>query len=214
MHHKLEEQIQIDMPNPLLAEYLNAKYKSKYSIEREGCAAVEKIVFIDSDGLVRACRDCIKSVGDLKKDKLQDIFYRFSSFMRMKREYFCQKQCECIYSHMCNNCCLSKENKKESICYAVEKRYSIATLEQQRKFFLKKDICMYASESEDFYNVLYLDVQEKVEYELIGYQILQCVKEKALTSIEVADIIGLESSLIFRFLIQEYSKGHVDIEEV
>lgn len=58
-----------------------------------------------------------------------------------------------------------------------------------------------------------VNLQEQVSYEAAGYYILKAISEKAKTSLEIAKELNMDSELVFRFLIQEYTKSHVNMLE-
>ena len=61
----------------------------------------------------------------------------------------------------------------------------------------------------DFFAVYYLSLNERIEYEQVGFIILKLIRDKALSAETISDIIGIDKEIIFQFLVQEQSKSHV-----
>lgn len=205
----LEDKIIIDVFNPLMAEYLNAKYGTKYRVDINSCEAVENVIYLDSKGNLKSCRRNIDSIGDLKKDSIEDVFSIFSSFLRKKRMHNSIKECECIHKDICNVCCFSNNKEKEKICYEIEKRYKDFIQYQEIIFGVDKTVCFY--EEKDFYEIFYYNTKEFVEYESCGYMILKLLSADNMTSREIANKVNMDNEVVFRFLIQEYAKNHLNM---
>jgi len=209
----LKDKVFIEISIPLLAEYLNAKYGAKYMIESSGCHAVENAVYINAMGMLKSCRDNSEYVADLKEKKLAVCYNGFNDFMCQKEECVVEMECDCIYNKMCNKCCLSKQNKKEKICGIIEKNYLIEKLAATRLFWLANGACLFNNVKQDYYNIFYSELEEKTAYEPVGYQILNAIYGSKMTCLDIAEILNVDYKLVFRFLIQEYTKNHVLMEE-
>ena len=201
----------IDIANPLLAEYLNAKYGTNYIVDAYGCEAADNVVTINSYGHLKSCRSNPEIVADLKEDSLEDVYDRFSSFLRKKRLHNSIKICDCIHREVCNVCCFAVNKEKEPICYEVEKRYKKFIQNQNIIFELDKKVCLYDDNESDFFEIFYYNTKEFVEYDSSGYKILNLIHNNGMTSKEISDEIGVDNELVFRFLIQEHTKKHINI---
>lgn len=201
----------LNMSNSYLAEYLNAKYGSKYSIGENRCTAVDDVIYLDYAGRLKSCRSNTQHIANLKEQNIEQSISGFSDFMKMKRGFAVKMNCDCIYNTICNVCCLSKEKDKKEICFEIDKRYKIDDLQEKRYFSTVNAICFFDNPKLDFYNIFFARLQEQVSYEAAGYYILKAISEKAKTSLEIAKELNMDSELIFRFLIQEYTKSHVNM---
>lgn len=209
--NNMQNQIIIDVANPLLAEYLNAKYGTNYIVDAYGCEAADNVVTINSYGHLKSCRSNPEIVADLKEDSLEDVYDRFSSFLRKKRLHNSIKICDCIHREVCNVCCFAVNKEKEPICYEVEKRYKKFIQNQNIIFELDKKVCLYDDNESDFFEIFYYNTKEFVEYDSSGYKILNLIHNNGMTSKEISDEIGVDNELVFRFLIQEHTKKHINI---
>ena len=210
LSNKVEEKVRVNFLTQLIPEFLNAKYGTNFIIENEGCLAVENTIYINSEGLVKYCRESENFIIDLKKESLRDNFQRFSNFM-LKKDCIDIKKCECdcIYEDTCITCIYEENLLKNPICTLIEQNYDIDYLSSSIIFEIEESSCMYEDKEKDCFTILYPQLSEKVDYEDIGYRILEELKIKNSTAKEISLKIDIDYKLVFRFLIQEQSKKHV-----
>lgn len=210
--NSLQDKIILDVTTPLLAEYLNTTFGTRYQIGRNSCTAVERTIFINSEGKLKACRYSEEYIANLSKESLKDSYCNFTKFMKQKKEFSVEMKCNCIYNRICNKCCLSTDDKKEEICLQIEKKYHISNIEESRYFVLSEQCCLYDNAEQDYYNIYFPTLQENVSYDPEGYKILKLIYKKKRKSVEIAQKLEMDRELVFRFLMQEYSKCHVEME--
>lgn len=204
------DKVSYEITNPLLAEYLNAVYGTKYSINKKECQAVNNVIYINSHADVKPCRSYNASIGNLLNDSLESLVPKFSGFMKLRAEYIYKAGCDCIYNNNCSICCLDKKKEeKQSICKIIESRYMNYIANQDLGFTLEKRIVMFKDAEKN--NIYYFDTGEEVDYEDEGFNILAYLSDGYKTSKELSRLTSIDEILIFRFLIQEYTNNHVSI---
>lgn len=201
--------IRLQFPNPILPEYLNAKYNLLFPIEMEKCPAIVQSVYINSEGLVGGCRNVSDFTIDAKKENIATKYNALSEFLKKKDKFHKVNSCDCIYNDICNDCIYGFESEIPPICKLVMERYDINALLSKYKFILKKPNCVQANSINS--KIIYPHLCEVVEYEMIGFNILDNIQDVSLSALEISRIVNMDPTLIFRFLIQEKSKKHVDI---
>jgi len=211
---KWENKIYLDMKYPMLGEYLDAKFGTKFPIEKQTCEAVSDILYVSSDGKLKPCREFSDVIADLKHENVYDKIQGLELFIKHQKNHVIKKNCDCIYAENCNICCLSVDDSKSELCMEVERRYNISNLQNRLEFELTEKCCRIQDEKTDYYAIQYFYPNERVEYEKIGFDILSSVSKRKKNAHEIAKETGVDATLIFRFLIQSYSKGHVYRTEV
>lgn len=203
------EKIILDYVNPLLSEYLNANYQIDLPIESAGCPAIESSMYVNSEGILSPCRECNTCSIDLKKHNLNENFNLLAPFFNNKISYCYTTNCDCIYKDICNHCMYNSNLLKPELCNIIENNYDIEKMCANIRFKIGTSYCLYSDPIHESYGIFYPTLGERVEYENIGYIILNEILSTPHTANEISNNVKIDSNLIFRFLVQEQSKQHV-----
>lgn len=209
-----EKKIYLDIEYPLIGEYLNAKYGTKFSIEKYGCEAVDHILYVNSEGYLKACRESSATIADLRREGICDKLQRFETFLNYRRNHVIEKNCDCIYAQKCIICCFSSDENKSKICSEIERKYDMENWQRKLLFELTEKCCQIQDEKSDYYAIQYFCPNERVEYDKVGFDILKSICKKKKNAMEISRETGMDVTLVFRFLIQSYSKGYIYRTEV
>lgn len=207
IEHGYEEQVNIEVVEPLMKEYLNSECGTHYGIGRHKCKAVDEEIYIDAQGNLKTCRYGFK-VGSLLDDSLESQYALFEKFVREKQHVKPMK-CDCVYQKECNKCIFANETQLEcsELCKYIQEVYEISKKAEKEQFLLCEPSLLY--EDEGTYYGFFPKKNLKESYEHMGYNILDLIRNQKKTAVEIAEKVGISSEVVYRFLIQCFSKGIV-----
>lgn len=210
MKNNYEKMVGMDYSVLKIPEYLDAKYGMTLNIFGKKCNAGESEIYINAIGEASPCRECNNMLIDLKKESLRSNYNRFNEFMLKKtiKENF-KSECNCVYNDICNECIYIKRQSEEKICQLISSKLENTRMFNEICFISNDDAIFLEDMTRDFFAVYYLSLNERIEYEQVGFIILKLIRDKALSAETISDIIGIDKEIIFQFLVQEQSKSHV-----
>ena len=187
--NNIEKRVNITIPTPLVAEYINLEARSHYNIKPKGCNALSKTIYCDPYGNVGACRYSDKPLN-VSFSELSPNDQAFDDFKK-KRKMISSKNCDCIYKDICNSCAFAKGNTlgKNPLCKEIERRYDISNNKMMHKFVLSSPSKLNFNENE--YMVFFPEENIKQTLTREGYDIYKAIENSSKTAFEIGEYSGV-----------------------